>query len=84
VFHHEKSDGTGYPTGMRQDEIPVYVRVITCCDIYDALTSKRPYAPAKSPFEALKIMAEEMEGALDPRIFKTFINVLGAPKGAED
>lgn len=77
VFHHEKFDGTGYPTGMQQEEIPVPVRVLTCCDVYDAITSKRSYAPAKTPFEALKIMGEEMQGALDPRIFKMFIKVLG-------
>lgn len=79
VFHHEKSDGTGYPTGMKQEQIPAPVRAITCCDIYDALTSKRSYAPARTPFEALKIMTGEMEGALDPRIFKAFITILGTP-----
>ncbi|MFO7932141.1 MAG: HD domain-containing phosphohydrolase, partial [Desulfosalsimonas sp.] len=77
VFHHEKFDGTGYPTGMSGSEIPVYVRALTCCDVYDAITSIRPYAPAKTAFEALKIMGEEMKGAFDPRIFKSFIKVLG-------
>ncbi|MBS3810126.1 MAG: HD domain-containing protein [Desulfobacterales bacterium] len=77
VFHHEKFDGTGYPSGMSGEEIPVPVRVLTCCDVYDAITSKRPYAPASTPFEALKIMSEEMKGAFDSRIFKSFINVLG-------
>lgn len=77
LFHHEKSDGTGYPTGMREAEIPLPVRIITCCDVYDAITSKRPYAPASTPFEALKIMSEEMKGAFDPEVFRAFIHVLG-------
>ena len=76
-FHHEKYDGSGYPFGIRKDEIPVPARVITCCDVYDAITSKRPYAPAKTPFAALKIMGEEMKGAFDPEIFKSLIRVLG-------
>lgn len=78
VFHHEKFDGTGYPTGMSGEEIPVPVRALTCCDVYDAITSKRPYAPARTSFEALKIMGEEMKGAFDPRIYKSFIRVLGS------
>lgn len=77
VFHHEKYDGTGYPTGMANEEIPVPVRVLTCCDVYDAITSRRPYADASTAFEALKIMGDEMKDAFDPRIFKSFIKVLG-------
>ncbi len=77
VFHHEKFDGSGYPTGMEGEEIPLPVRMITCCDVYDAITSKRPYAPAKTPFETLKIMSEEMQGAFDLDVFKAFIKVLG-------
>ncbi|MFW5931428.1 MAG: HD-GYP domain-containing protein, partial [Desulfosalsimonas sp.] len=77
VFHHEKFDGSGYPTGMSGEEIPVPVRVLTCCDVYDAITSNRPYAKASTPFETLKIMADEMKGAFDERIFKSFIKVLG-------
>jgi putative nucleotidyltransferase with HDIG domain len=77
LFHHEKCDGSGYPTGMTAGEIPLPIRVITCCDVYDAITSKRPYAPARSAFEALKIMGEEMQGAVDPGVFRSFIQVLG-------
>lgn len=76
-LHHEKFDGSGYPAGMSGEEIPVFVRVVTCCDVYDAITSNRPYAPAKPPFEALRIMSKEMNGAFDPGILKSFIQVLG-------
>lgn len=77
MFHHEKFDGTGYPSGMKGSEVPLPARIMACCDVYDALTSKRPYAEAKTPFEALKIMGEEMKGSFDPDIFRTFIRMLG-------
>ncbi|MGM0454317.1 MAG: HD-GYP domain-containing protein [Thermodesulfobacteriota bacterium] len=77
VFHHEKYDGSGYPAGMAGGEIPLPVRIITCCDVYDALTSNRAYASARSAFDALKIMSEEMKGAFDPAVFKSFIKILG-------
>ena len=77
LFHHEKFDGTGYPTGMKDEEIPLPVRIITCCDVYDAITSKRAYAEAEDPFSALKIMGGEMKGAFDFDVFKAFIEVLG-------
>lgn len=76
-FHHEKFDGSGYPAGIKKDEIPVPARVITCCDVYDAITSKRPYAPAEPPFEALRIMGGKMKGSFDPDIFRSFIQLLG-------
>ncbi|MCF8038664.1 MAG: HD-GYP domain-containing protein [Desulfohalobiaceae bacterium] len=77
LFHHEKFDGSGYPSGMKEEEIPLPVRIITCCDVYDAITSKRAYAPAQAPFAALKIMSNEMKGAFDLDVFKEFIEVLG-------
>lgn len=76
MFHHEKYDGTGYPTGMKQEEIPLPVKIITCCDVYDAITTNRPYAPAQTPFEALKIMSNEMKDTLDHEVFKAFIETL--------
>ncbi|MCF8107594.1 MAG: HD domain-containing protein [Desulfohalobiaceae bacterium] len=80
IFHHEKFDGSGYPTGMQDEEIPLPVRIITCCDVYDAITSKRAYAEAEDPFSALKIMSNEMKGAFDLDVFKAFIEVLGKNK----
>lgn len=73
-FHHEKIDGSGYPLGIKN--IPHYVQIITCCDIYDALTSKRVYSHERSPFEAFKIM-QSMEGQIDKQILKTFIQFIG-------
>ncbi len=77
MFHHEKYNGAGYPSGMKEKEIPFYARLVACCDVYDALTSKRPYAPAREPYEALKIMGGEMDGSFDPEVFTAFIRMLG-------
>lgn len=57
LYHHENEDGSGYPRGLGKDQIPVLAKVCHIIDVFDALTSRRPYKPAKSPFEALKIMA---------------------------
>ncbi len=77
MFHHEKYNGAGYPSGMNEGEIPFCARVVACCDVYDALTSKRPYAPARTAYEALKIMSEEMAGSFDPEVFTAFVRMLG-------
>jgi HD-GYP domain-containing protein (c-di-GMP phosphodiesterase class II) len=74
--HHEKLDGTGYPRGLRSGEIPVPSRVMTICDIYDALTaSDRPYKKAVSRDASLAILEEEArQGLLDPWLVRTFID----------
>jgi HD-GYP domain-containing protein (c-di-GMP phosphodiesterase class II) len=67
--HHEKLDGTGYPRGLKDKEIPLEIRIVTTADIFDALTANRPYRAAMPVDKALSIMAE-MEGtAIDPRCF---------------
>lgn len=76
MFHHEKADGGGYPTGVDGGDIPLMAKAVCIADVYDALTSERPYARAVSPFEALRIMRDEMEGSFDPELFKKFMAVL--------
>jgi len=76
LFHHEKCDGTGYPTGLKQRDIPSPVRILTICDIFDAITSNRAYAGREKPGHALRIMKEEMSQSLDKTIFKDFIRLL--------
>jgi putative two-component system response regulator len=71
--HHEKLDGSGYPDGLRGDGIPVTARILQVVDVYDALTTKRPYKAALSMIEALQIMNQEVaKGWWDPRIFNEF------------
>ena len=67
--HHEKADGSGYPDGLKRDEIPLTARILQTVDIYDALTTDRPYRHALPPQEAFRLMREEVrrgwwEGAL--------------------
>jgi putative two-component system response regulator len=71
--HHEKMNGTGYPDGLRGDEIPITARVLQIVDVYDALTTDRPYKRALPPSEALQIMQQEVErGWWDADIFHEF------------
>ena len=74
--HHEKLDGTGYPLRVKSEEIPVQSRMLTICDIYDALTAKdRPYKAAVPTDRALMILEDEVkQGKLDAILFKLFID----------
>lgn len=79
--HHEKLDGTGYPDGLRGDEIHPLVRISTIADIFDALTTCRPYKHALQSYPALLLMRDEMQGELDPHYFGLFIELMGNPSG---
>jgi putative nucleotidyltransferase with HDIG domain len=76
LFHHEKMDGEGYPAGLAGEAIPLAVKAAAMADVYDALTSDRPYKKARSPFEALSIIRDEMATAFDPEVLKRFVMVL--------
>ncbi|GFM36975.1 HD-GYP domain-containing protein [Desulfovibrio psychrotolerans] len=80
LFHHEKMNGSGYPAGLMAEEIPLPVRVVTIADIYDALTSDRPYADARRPFEVLELMRATMAQDLDMEVFKRFIMMLSGAR----
>lgn len=67
--HHEKLDGTGYPRGIKGDEISVMTRVITTADIFDALSAERPYRAAMPTEKALAIMEENLHTAIDSECF---------------
>ncbi len=73
--HHEKLDGTGYPMGLRGDEIALQTRMMTIADIYDALTAPdRPYKKSLSAERALDILhLEAKESHVDARLLKVFI-----------
>jgi len=77
LHHHEKADGRGYPHGLTADQIPDCVKIATIADVYDALTTERPYASARSPFKALSLMKDEMVGHFEQKKFIDFINFLG-------
>jgi putative nucleotidyltransferase with HDIG domain len=67
--HHEKLDGTGYPRGLKDEEIPLEIRIVTTADIFDALTADRPYRAAMPIDKAFLVMAEMVGTAIDPRCF---------------
>jgi putative two-component system response regulator len=74
--HHERWDGTGYPDGLRGEEIPLLARVIQVADIYDALTTARPYKPAFTHERAISIMLEEAQrGWRDPELVPLFAEI---------
>jgi len=80
--HHERYDGTGYPEGLKGDEIPLFSRIMMIADVYSALTTKRPYRLdekgekiAFSPRMALAIM-EGMQGHFDPQLFEVFKKII--------
>lgn len=73
LYHHERWDGTGYPCGLKGEEIPLYVRVLSIADVYEALTAVRPYKRAFSHEEALEIMRGDSGKFFDPGIFEVFM-----------
>lgn len=74
--HHEKLDGSGYPYGMKEDEIPLPSKIMTIADIYDALTaSDRPYKPAMNAEKAIDILVSEADrGLLDSDLVQVFVD----------
>ena len=74
LFHHERFDGSGYPTHLKEETIPLFARIIAVADVFDAITSNRCYTTKESPLYALKQVYEESFSKLDPRICTTFIH----------
>jgi len=77
LHHHEKTDGSGYPKGLKNEEISLYAKMGTVCDVYDAITSNRPYKAGWDPAESLRKMAEWANGHFDPVVFQAFVKSLG-------
>lgn len=75
-FHHEKWDGTGYPQGLKGDQIPLSARIFAVADVWDALTSDRPYRPAWSNEDALKYIREQSGLHFDPQVVELFFKVI--------
>jgi putative nucleotidyltransferase with HDIG domain len=75
MHHHEWYDGTGYPDGLAGDEIPLLARVLSVADVYDALTSDRPYRDGLDPEVAVRIIREGAGTQFDPKIVEVFANL---------
>ncbi len=76
LHHHEKADGSGYPERLKGDEISLYAKMGAVCDVYDAITSNRPYKTGWDPAESLRKMAE-WAGHFDPKVFQAFVKSMG-------
>ena len=76
LCHHERSDGSGYPRGLTGSRIPLVGRISAIVNIFDALTTTRPFRPALSTYAALSCMKQEMRGAVDQKTLDRFIRLL--------
>lgn len=72
LYHHEKYDGSGYPHGLVGDAIPLSARIVAVADVFDALTSERPYKPAWSEEDALAYLEKERGRHFDPKVLDAF------------
>jgi putative two-component system response regulator len=82
-FHHERLDGSGYPLGLRGDEVPLLAQIVGIADVYDALTSHRPYRRALSHEEAARHLLEDAgTGKFLPAHVATFLNIIGVRTGS--
>ncbi|HRM93369.1 MAG TPA: HD-GYP domain-containing protein, partial [Alicycliphilus sp.] len=77
LHHHEKIDGTGYPHRLPAEQITTLARMAAICDVYDAITSDRPYKAGWDPAESLRRMAEWTRDHLDQRLYQAFVKSLG-------
>ena len=77
LHHHEKMDGSGYPDGLAGEQISLHARMGAICDVYDAITSDRPYKRGWCPAESLQKMTQWCLGHFDPALFGAFVKCMG-------
>lgn len=77
LHHHEKVDGTGYPHGLKGETISLFAKMGAVCDVYDAITSNRPYKKGWAPADSIRKMAEWSKGHFDEAVFQAFVKTVG-------
>lgn len=77
LHHHERWDGTGYPSGLREAEIPLAARIVAIADVYDALSARRVYKAAFSHDKCVQIIREEAGRHFDPKLVEVFLSIEG-------
>ena len=80
MYHHERWDGTGYPDGLIQEDIPYLSRILTIADTFDALTTNRPYRKAVGSFQALKEINNCSGTQFDPNLVTMFLKCWTIPE----
>lgn len=83
LYHHERWDGKGYPYGLREKQIPILARIFAVVDVWDALTTDRPYRPGWSQEETLEYIAQQANKQFDPEIVSGFLEMM-KNKGLDD
>lgn len=74
-YHHEKWDGTGYPHGLKGEQIPLAARIFAVVDVWDALNSKRPYRPAWPEEKVKEYLRDQAGKHFDPQVVKVFLEM---------
>ena len=77
LHHHERFDGTGYPFGLRGEQIPLGARIVAVSDAFDAITTNRPYRPGRPPADALQILEDGRGSQWDPAAVDAFLGLYG-------
>lgn len=77
AHHHERFDGSGYPNGLTENQIPAFARIAAIVDTYDAVTSQRSYAPAISPAEAIRLLYKSRDEDFQAELVEAFIQAVG-------
>ncbi len=78
LHHHEKFDGSGYPKGLKDTQISLHAKMGAVCDVYDAITSNRPYKTGWDPAESMRMMGQwAADGHFDPAVFQLFVRSMG-------
>lgn len=75
-YHHERWDGSGYPEGLKGEEIPLPARIIAVADVFDALVTKRPYKPPLPPYKAIEIIQNSKGKHFDPQVVDAFLEIV--------
>jgi len=85
LHHHERWDGSGYPEGLKGEEIPIEARILAIADTFEAMTSARPYRPALSREEVIKELRQGAGIQFDPKLVEVFIGLIeaGFPEGVK-
>ena len=76
LYHHERYDGAGYPAGLKGEGIPLEARIVNVADVFDALTSERPYRGRMAREKVIEILIENKSTCSDPNITDIFLNLL--------
>lgn len=84
LFHHERWDGSGYPYGLKGEQIPLSARIFAVVDVFDALTSDRPYRKAWPRAKAIAYLREQSGKQFDPHVVREFLRMIGAEESSTD